>query len=588
MTDTVIAVLERISHTHRDRAALRFKRQDQWESLSWGEYFDEIIQIGKGLMRLGLEPGEGVVIQGNNCPRWALAHFGSIAAGAVPAGIYANNTPDQCAFITNHCEAVVAFVENEHLLGSFLENRAKLPRLRHCVLMEGDHPDPAVMTWQELLHKAANIPTADLESRLDAVDPQGICELIYTSGTTGEPKGVILTHRNVIWTANRVTEIYDIGPDDSLISYLPLSHIAEQALSLYAPAFTGACVWFAESLDKVAENLREVRPSLFFAVPRVWEKIQARMALVGAQRTPIERWIAVWARRQGLAGGYAEQQGRSRPLLYGLAERVVFAKVRQRLGLDRARHCFTAAAPISLHTLEFFLSLGIPILEIYGMSENSGPATLSTRDRYRTGKAGRPMEGAELKIEPDGEICMRGPHISPGYFKDPEATRETFDQDGWLHSGDIGAIDSEGYLTISDRKKELIITSGGKNVAPQALESELHSIEAVGQAVVIGDRQKYLTALLTLDPDALPRVADRIGSPARDLASAAACPRWRQHLEAQVHQVNKGLARFETIKRFAILPTQLSVEGGELTPTMKLKRRVINEKYAAQIEELYR
>jgi long-subunit acyl-CoA synthetase (AMP-forming) len=502
----------------------------RWEILTWGQYRDQVLQAARGLMNLGIEPGDGMAILGDNCPGWLLSHFAAIAAGGIPAGIYTNNTPEQCTLIADHCDAVVAFIENEELLESFLDSRARLSHLRVIVLMDGDHPDPGVISWQDLLDQGSQVAAASLRQRLDAVDPHGVCELIYTSGTTGRPKGVMLTHHNVIWTADRLTSAYDIGPADSLISYLPLSHIAEQIFSLYAPVFTGACVWFAESLDKVGENLREVRPHFFFAVPRVWEKIHMRITSAAARSSARERRIAAWAQHKGLEGGYAEQQGRSKALLYGLADKLVLNKVRQRLGL---------------------------------------------------------MDGTELKIEAAGEICMRGPHISPGYFKDPAATRETFDGQGWLHSGDIGEIDDQGFLSITDRKKELIITSGGKNVGPQAIENELRRIEVVGQAVVIGDRQKYLAALLTLDPEALPRVAARVGSPARDLSAAAACPVLRSHLESQVEEVNAALARFKTIKRFTILPVELSVRGGEMTPTMKLKRRFVNEKYAKEIEELY-
>jgi len=587
MPQTVIQVLEQTSAANGQRPAMRYKREGVWETITWSEYRDLVLKAARGLMALGVETGNGTVILGNNQPRWFLAHFASIAAGGLPAGIYANNTAEQCHYIADHCEARVAFVENEEFLQRFLEIRARLPQLRAIVLMEGEHDDPRVHSWQELLDLARETPESALQERLDGLEPHTACELIYTSGTTGTPKGVILTHHNVIWVADQMAATYDLAPGESVISYLPLSHIAEQVVSLYSPLFIGACTWFAESLDKLAENLREVRPHIFFAVPRVWEKIQTAVEIAGAQNSGLKKRLAAWARRQGLAGGYADQQDRPRPPLYSLAEKLVFSKVRARLGLDRSRGCFTAAAPISIHTLEFFLSLGIPILEVYGMSENTGPTTLSTLDRYRTGRAGWPIEGTDLKIAEDGEIYMRGPHVSPGYFKNPQATRETFDEEGWLHSGDIGEIDDDGFLKITDRKKELIITSGGKNVAPQAIESELRGIAAVAQAVVVGDRRNYLTALLTLDPDLLAREAEKIGSPARDLETAARCPKLRIHLEERVERVNGGLARYETIKRFTVLPGEFSVDGGEMTPTMKLKRRVINEKYAREIEDLY-
>jgi len=323
-------------------------------------------------------------------------------------------------------------------------------------------------------------------------------------------------------------------------------------------------------------------------VPRVWEKIQAKMQAMGAQAPALRKKLVAWARRDGLAAGYAEQGRGARPALHGLAKKLVHDKVRQRLGLDRARICSTSAAPISLDTLEFFLSLGIPILEVYGMSECTGPATFSTPHRYRTGRAGYCIPGAELAIRGEqDEICMRGPHVFLGYYKNEAATRETRDAEGWLHSGDVGRIDEEGYLQVTDRIKELLITSGGKNVAPQPIEGKLKAIPGVGQAVVIGDRRNYLSALLALDAEKVPGAAAAIGSPARTPEQAAQCPIFRAHLDRSVEALNAGLARYEAVRRFTVLPGQLTVEGGELTPTMKLKRRVINERYASEIAALY-
>ena len=584
---SVIQVFEATCSAHRTQPAMRYKRDGEWQTVTWNEYRDWVETATRALLSLGLEVGQGTVILAGNCPRWFVSHFASIAAGARPAGIYTSNTPDQCQFIAEHCEAVVAFVENDGFLQTILSIRSRLPRLQAIILMEGDHDDPSVYSWSDFLAVAEKTPHAEYVDRYQSIDFEDVCELIYTSGTTGTPKGVMLTHKNIIWTADQATSVWQIKPEDALISYLPLSHIAEQVITLYNPIFTGACTWFAESLERLGENLREVRPHIFFAVPRVWEKIQATIEAVAANSTGLEKRIARWARRQGLLGGYAEQQGRSAPILFRLADKLVFAKVRHRLGLDRCRGAFTAAAPISIHTLEFFLSLGIPILEVYGMSENTGPTTLSSRERYRTGKAGWAMQGTDLMIASDGEICMRGPHVSPGYFKNPQATRETFHEDGWLHSGDVGEIDGDGFLSITDRKKELIITSGGKNVAPQAIEKELRSITVVGQAVVVGDRRNYLTALITLDPQCLPREAERIGSPARNLEEAAQCAKMRDHLADRVETVNMGLAQFETIKEFKVLPVEFTVEGDELTPTMKLKRRVIHEKYGSEIDSLY-
>jgi long-subunit acyl-CoA synthetase (AMP-forming) len=375
--------------------------------------------------------------------------------------------------------------------------------------------------------------------------------------------------------------------DEQILSYLPLSHIAEQVVSLHGPIAFGLCVSFAESMEKLGENLREERPHYFLGVPRVWEKIQERIMAAGAKNPPLKKKIAAWARRQGLAGGYAEQQHTGKPLLYGLANALVFKKVRKQLGMDRAKILVTSAAPISRDTLEFFLSLGLPICEVYGMSECTGPATASLPDKYHTGKAGFCLPGAELKIASDGEVCMRGRHVFLGYHKDPAATSETIDREGWLHSGDIGNIDAEGFLQITDRKKDLIITAGGENIAPALVEGYLKGIPVVSQAVVIGDRQRYLSVLLTLNAERIPVDALACGSGASDAESASRDEKFLQFLQRQIDNVNARLARVQAIKKFKIIPREFTIEGGELTPTMKVKRKVVTEKYKREIDKLY-
>ena len=378
-----------------------------------------------------------------------------------------------------------------------------------------------------------------------------------------------------------------MGAGDRLISYLPLSHIAEQVVSHLLSLASGACVHFAESLEKLPENLREVRPHLFLGVPRVWEKIQAGMQAAGAQASPLRRRIAAWAKGVGLAGGYADQEGRPRPWNYGLADHLVFSKVRQRLGFDEIRMLVVSAAPIAKETLDYFQSLGLPIMEVYGMSECTGPTTMSLPKRYRLGRAGYALPGTELEVAEDGEILIRGPHVFKGYYKNEDATRESLDAEGWIHSGDVGEIDADGFLRVTDRKKELLITSGGKNIAPQHLEGKLKQIAAVSQAVAIGDRRPYVVALLTLDPLRVAAEAEKAGSPARTPEDAARCPVFKAYVEKQVEEINKGLARYESIKKMALLPKELSVETGELTPTLKLKRRVILERHKDAIDALY-
>ncbi len=483
----------------------------------------------------------------------------------------------------------MAVVEDAGQLQKFLRVRDRLPALRAIVLMEGESGEAGVHSWAQLLAAAEGVSAEALAQREAAQKPDDVCALIYTSGTTGPPKAVMMTHHNFTWTAKAVTDhIPEFAPGGTMVSYLPLSHVAEQLLSLHLPMAFGGCAYFERSMENLGETLRAARPVGFLGVPRVWEKIQAKIVAAAAQNTGLKRRIGRWARGVGLRGGYAEQRGEARPLLYGLAERLVFAKVRAQLGLDRCAIAVSSTAPISLDTLEFFLSLGIPICEVYGMSECTGPATLCSRRRYRTGKAGFAIAGTELRIAEDGEVCMRGPHVFPGYFKNEEATAEALDADGWLHSGDIGELDADGFLKITDRKKELIITAGGKNISPALIEGALRGVPVISQAVALGDRRKFISALVTLDPERVALEAQAAGvAGVTDAASAAASEAFTAHLLGQVTAACSVLSRAETVRKITILPRELSEEHDELTPTLKLKRRVIHERYGDQIEAMY-
>lgn len=598
---TVPQRLDATAILHGSTAAMRVRRDGTWHTTTWAEYRHQAHRVGRSLLALGVAPGEGVGIMGFNRPEWFLANLGAITAGAVPAGIYTTNPPELCRYIADHAEAAVVVVERPEYLETFRRLRPSLPHLHTLVVMDppaqGDL-DEGELSWEDFLAlgeetgeaEGDDLPgrlQAQLEQRMVSQQPDDCCTLIYTSGTTGPPKAVRICHHNVLWVAGTIAAIFELREDESVLSYLPLSHIAEQVVSLHCPMAVGACSWFAESLEAVRENLLEVRPHFFFAVPRVWEKMQAGIEAAGAGAPPLRRAIARWAREVGTGAGQAAQAGERPPLLYPLARRLVFDKVRRRLGLDRARVLATSTAPISRDTLDFFQSLDMPLLEVYGMSECTGPTTVSTPDRYRLGSVGYAIPGTELKIAEDGEVLMRGPHVFLGYAKDPDATAETLDEEGWLHSGDVGELDDDGFLRITDRKKDLLITSGGKNVAPQVLEAKLREIPVVSQAVVVGDGRKYIAALLTLDPQRLDEELGAAGSPAGSPAEAAACPRLRQRLEGQVATVNQGLARYETIKRFTVLPRELDLEHGELTPTLKVKRRMVYDNWAGEIEDLY-
>ncbi len=394
MARTIGEVLTGTAEAHGQRPAMRHKKDGAWHDISWNDYASDARKVAKAFIKLGLGPGAGVSIIGYNCPQWFMADIGAILAGGVPAGIYTTCSPEQCQYITEHCDADVVVVENAEQLAKFKAIQGQLPKVKAYILMFGEDPDGEAITWNALLEMGTAESDDALEARLEAQQPDDVCTLIYTSGTTGPPKAVMITHTNVIWTADTAMQLIRGGHEDVLLSYLPLSHVAEQLISVHGPLAMGACTAFAEGLEQLGDNLREVRPTFFLGVPRVWEKIQAKMVAAGAQNPPLKKKIAAWARSVGLASGYAEQGGRGKPLFYGLANKLVFSKVRAKLGLDRCKVQITSAAPISRDTLEFFLSLGIPIYEVYGMSECSGPATLSLPGRYRTGKAGFCLPGA--------------------------------------------------------------------------------------------------------------------------------------------------------------------------------------------------
>jgi len=589
MKTTVMDAFHKTVAICGNQSALKHKNDGRWQTLTWNDYYNQVYTTAKAFMALGLQAGKAVSILANNCPRWFISDLAAIFAGAIPGGIYTTSTSEQCHYIAEHSGANIVVVEDAAQLAKFDSLWPLLPDLKAIIMMNGAAAKERVYAWQDLPELAARTPDEALHARMQAQTPDDCCTLIYTSGTTGNPKGVMITHDNIVWTAHKVKEVCGGDRQDQLISYLPLSHIAEQMVSLMVPMITGCTSWFAESLDLLGDNLQEVRPTAFVGVPRVWEKIQAKMVEAGAHNPPLKKKIAAWARKQGLAGGYAHQDGKPLPWLYPLADKLVYSKVRQRLGFDRCRLFISTTAPIAKDTLEFFMSLGIQVTELYGMSECTGPTTMSLPQpgHYLTGWAGRAMPGMELSLGEHSEILIRGRHVFKGYYKNEAATRETIDTQGWLHSGDVGEIDANGFLKVTDRLKELIITAGGENIPPLVLESKLKAIPVVSQVVVVGDRRKYVSALLTLDPTKIQEAATEAGSYAKDTASAADCDAFKAYLKEHVDRVNATLPRSWTIKKFAILPEELSVEKGELTPTMKLKRRVIKTNYAKEIENLY-
>jgi long-chain acyl-CoA synthetase len=558
--------------------AYEAKVNGRWQPTTWRTYADQIRTAARAMIALGLPPGGKVSILGFNRPEWTIFDHAAMAAGGCPAGIYTTCSADEVAYIIHHSESRLVLVENAEQLAKVRAKRAELPMLEHIVMMQGATFSPAADTlaWDEFMARAGAQGTdAMFDARLAAIQEHDLATLIYTSGTTGPPKGVMLSHRNLAWTADLLLDIGGRRDGEVSLSYLPLSHIAEQMCTIHMPATLGGTIYFAESIDKVPENLKDARPTAFFGVPRIWEKFHAGLAGKLAEATGVKKRLVDWAR--GVCGkvNAHRDRGESIPrvldLQYRLATKLVISKIKAAMGFDRAQRLYSGAAPIAPDVLEFMASLDLPILEIYGQSEDSGPTSCNLVGRTRIGSVGVALPGLEVKIADDGEICVRGPNVFLGYYKEAAATAETL-IDGWLHSGDLGAFDKDGFLTITGRKKEIIITAGGKNIAPKNIEAMIKTSPLVGEAVVIGDRRKYLTALITLEPTA----AKHVGV---DEA--------RAQVQATIDTANQSLARVEQIKKFAILARPFGVDSGELTPTLKIKRKAVAQIYAREIESMY-
>ncbi|RAL21227.1 long-chain fatty acid--CoA ligase [Lujinxingia litoralis] len=600
MRDTVIDRFVTQVEARAGQPALYFRQGDAWHSWSWAEYGQKARAFAGALIARGLEPGERINICGFNCPEWVIASVGAMIARNVPAGIYHTDSAEQMAYIAKHSGARVLVLAD---LAQWEKARSILDELEHLcqvvMIREADAiDDPRVVSWEDFLAGGAG-HQAEVDQRIKEIQEDELATLIYTSGTTGAPKGVMLSHNNLAITANMAFDVVGNvlagdtrgGPGDCVVSYLPLSHIAEQMFSIHLALTLGYPVYFAESVDKVRDALVEARPTLFFAVPRVWEKFRAALEPRLNEATGVKAAVVRWSREVGVEAGhdivkYGAPRGVG-ALRYRVARRLFFQRVAAQVGLDRLRLAISAAAPIGDDVLEFFMSLGIVIREIYGQSEGSGPTTMNypRAGMSKFGTVGRAVPGVDIMTADDGEILVRGPNVFMGYFNEPEKTAETL-VDGWLYSGDIGSLDADGFLTITDRKKNLIITSGGKNIPPAPIESRLRELDIVSQALVVGEGRKYLAALLTLDPELAADFARQHDLPT-DLRELADHPEFLVHIQAHIDHINQKLARAETLKRFVVLPDEFTEESGELTPTRKLKRRVILERYAGQITSMY-
>lgn len=608
------ALLSR-ARSHPERVAMRRKQLGLWEELTWRDYERGVRSVALGLMDLGVKPGEPVGLISENRVEWLWCDLGILAAGAVTCAMYTTSAADQIAYIMKHSAARVIFVENEEQLDKLLEVRRSCP-VDHIIVFDDKglrrFSAEGVSFFEAFVARAeAKLEKEGerIDRRIAGIAPDDLAILVYTSGTTGPPKGVMLSHANLEWACDALGAVVEHHPDDEYLSFLPLCHIAERAITVFNQVMHGSVVNFAENLDTVRDNMAEVRPHVFFAVPRIWEKLYNAIELKMKDAPWVKRQAYAWALSVGRAMCQQRQRATARALAaqgssakapngaaaapaglrlaHLLADQTVLRPLRDKLGLDRTRLAISGAAPISAEVINYFQALGVPLVEGYGLTESTAVITVNPPGFSQPGTVGLPMKRLELRIADDGEILARSPGVMLGYYRNEEASAETVDADGWLHTGDVGEIDETGRLRITDRKKDLIITAGGKNIAPQYVEGKLRLSPYVHDAVVIGDARKYVTALVILDEDNLVEWAQNQRVQFGTYAELARSPQVRKLIEGEVNATNATLTHVEAIKKFHILERHLDRDEGELTPTLKVRRKIIEQKYADLIEQMY-
>jgi len=572
-------------------AAFRSKVGGAWVSISHREALDRVQAISLGLRELGIKPGDKVAMLSENRPEWALTDYACLCARATDVPIYTTLTTKQTEYILRDSESVAVFCSTAAQVNKVLEVRGALPALKHVVVFDGGVQRPGVQALSavEAKGRAAAAQHPKWKAEALTVQPDDLATLIYTSGTTGDPKGVMLSHYNLWSNVQAVLQIIPIGGGDECLSMLPLSHSYERMVD-YTLFQAGVIINYAESFDTVAANLGEVKPTVVLSVPRLYEKVYARVLENALSGSAIKRSIFFWAKRTGDQWAALSLAGLPIPgglaLKKKIADRLVFSKLRARTG-GRVRFFVSGAAALSAEIVKFFYSAGLPIIEGYGLTETSPVLTLNPLDRIKIGTVGRAIPGVELKIASDGEILARGPNVMQGYYKLPDATRDAIDPDGWFHTGDIGEVDTDGYLKITDRKKDLFKTAGGKYVAPQPIEAMARLNKFVAQAVVFGDRRKFPIILVVPNFEALKHWAAERSLSFASNEELIALPDVQAKVEREVMSSFHDLAKFETPKKVVLLPQDFTIESGELTPKLSVKRRVVETKYKEQINAAY-
>jgi long-chain acyl-CoA synthetase len=585
-SQTIADLLPRAAEQYGAKVAVRYKEGDRWLSKTFEEVREIIRPLAFGLVTLGVEKGDRVAILGNTRPEWTYFDFAALSIGATVVPIYQTNSPEECRYVLENSDSRVVVVEDAEQLEKVRAVRDRLPQLEHVVMMSGSAQD--AISMEELAAKGAGGDDATWKTLYEAVAPADICTFIYTSGTTGPPKGCIISHGNYRAMLDMVNDVSVIEDEDVAYLYLPLAH--SFALLIQFGTFdlgTTLAYWERDPL-KILPNLAELKPTYFPSVPRIFEKIYTAATSAIEKEGGLKKKIFDWAIKVGEKMREAERAGRKPGFLlqrqYDFADKKVLSKIRGLFG-GRIRLAVSGAAPINPEILRFFDAAGVLVLEGWGMTETSTAATISTPDDFKVGTIGKPFPGCEVKIADDGEILVKGPNVFQGYHKNPEATSETI-VNGWLHTGDLGEVDPDGFIKITGRKKDIIITAGGKNITPANLEAEIKQHPLVSQCVVVGDRRPYLVALVTLDPEEAVKHAEENDLP-EDPAQLSQNADVKAAIEAHVDKINQNFARVEQVKKIAILPEDLSQESGELTPTLKVKRAVVAQKHEDAIEQLY-
>jgi long-chain acyl-CoA synthetase len=583
---TLADLLPLAAQKYRDTPAVRYKEDGQWVDRSFSEVLEIVRPLALGLIGLGIEKGDRVSILGNTRPEWTYFDFAALSIGATVVPIYQTNSPEECRYVLENSDAKVVVVEDDEQLEKIRKVRGQLPQLEQIVLMTGSSED--AISADELAAKGAGVDTSRWEERWSAVAPDDICTFIYTSGTTGPPKGCIISHGNYRSMLDMINQTSVIEGEDVSYLYLPLAHSFALLIQLGSFDLGATLAYWERDPLKILPNLAELKPTYFPSVPRIFEKIYTAANSGMEKEGGLKKAIFDWAIKVGVKMRETERAGRKPGFLlsreYAFADKKVLSKIRNLFG-GQLRLAVSGAAPINPEILRFFDAAGVLVLEGWGMTETSTAATISTPDDFKIGTIGKPFPGCEVRIAEDGEILVKGPNVFQGYHKNEEATRETI-VDGWLHTGDIGEIDSDGFIKITGRKKDIIITAGGKNITPANLEADIKQHPLVSQTVVVGDRRPYLVALVTLDPEDAVAYAKEHDLP-EDPAELAKNPEIKASIEAHVEEINKNYARVEQVKKIAILSHDLSQESGELTPTLKVKRAVVATKHEQEIEQLY-